>query len=329
MGYHLRKVAFYLAALWAAVTLNFVIPRLLPGNPVDILMAKLQQRGGSVDPAARQAYETLLGTGGRESFAQEYLAYLGSLLRGDLGVSVSAFPAKVSDVIGASLPWTVVLVGLATLISFVLGIGLGALVGWKRGTWLDSLVPATTMLAAVPYFWLALILVALLSSGLGWFPLNGGYDVVLDPGWSPEFLGSALYHGILPALTIVVSSVGGWLLGMRNMMVSTMAEDYVVMAQAKGLRPRRVMVAYAARNAVLPSVTGFAITLGFFVGGQVATEVVFSYPGVGFALLQAVGSADYPLMQGLFLIISVAVLAANLLVDLLYGLIDPRVRKAG
>ncbi|WP_330274706.1 ABC transporter permease [Lentzea sp. NBC_00516] len=326
MGYHLRKVAFYLAALWAAVTLNFVIPRLLPGNPVDILMAKLQQRGGSVDPAARQAYETLLGTGGRESFAQEYLAYLGSLLRGDLGVSVSAFPAKVSDVIGASLPWTVVLVGLATLISFVLGIGLGALVGWKRGTWLDSLVPATTMLAAVPYFWLALILVALLSSGLGWFPLNGGYDVVLDPGWSPEFLGSALYHGILPALTIVVSSVGGWLLGMRNMMVSAMSEDYVLTARAKGLTGSRVMVRYAARNAVLPSVAGFAISLGFVVSGSIITEQVFSYPGIGSKLLQAVQNNDYALMQGIFLVITVAVLGANLVVDLLYGLIDARTR---
>ena len=326
MGYHLRKVAFYLAALWAAVTLNFVIPRLLPGNPVDILMAKLQQRGGSVDPAARQAYETLLGTGGRESFAAEYLAYLGNLLRGELGVSVSAFPAKVTDVIGASLPWTVVLVGLATLISFVLGIGLGALVGWKRGTWLDSLVPATTMLAAVPYFWLALILVALLSSGLGWFPLNGGYDVVLDPGWSPEFLGSALYHGILPALTIVVSSVGGWLLGMRNMMVSAMSEDYVLTARAKGLTGSRVMVRYAARNAVLPSVAGFAISLGFVVSGSIVTEQVFSYPGIGSKLLQAVQNNDYALMQGIFLVITVAVLGANLVVDLLYGLIDARTR---
>ncbi|WP_439656935.1 ABC transporter permease [Lentzea sp. HUAS TT2] len=326
MGYHLRKVAFYLAALWAAVTLNFVIPRLLPGNPVDILMAKLQQRGGSVDPAARQAYETLLGTGGRESFAAEYLAYLGNLLRGELGVSVSAFPAKVTDVIGASLPWTVVLVGLATLISFVLGIGLGALVGWRRGTWLDSLVPATTMLSAVPYFWLALILVALLSSGLGWFPLNGGYDVVLDPGWSPEFLGSALYHGILPALTIVVSSVGGWLLGMRNMMVSAMSEDYVLTARAKGLTGSRVMVRYAARNAVLPSVAGFAISLGFVVSGSIVTEQVFSYPGIGSKLLQAVQNNDYALMQGIFLVITIAVLGANLVVDLLYGLIDARTR---
>lgn len=326
MNYYLRKAAFYLAALWAAVTLNFVIPRMLPGNPVDILMAKLQQRGGSVDPAARQAYETLLGTGGRDSFFSEYVAYLGNLLRGELGVSVSAFPAKVSSVIADALPWTVVLVGLATLLSFLLGVGLGAVVGWKRGTWLDALVPATTVLSAVPYFWLALILVALLSSGLGWFPLNGGYDVVLDPGWSAEFLGSAVYHGILPALTIVISSVGGWLLGMRNMMVSAMSEDYVLTARAKGLRDSRIMIRYAARNAVLPSVAGFAISLGFVVSGSIVTELVFSYPGIGSKLLQAVQNNDYALMQGIFLVITIAVLGANLVVDLLYGLIDARTR---
>lgn len=326
MGYYLRKLAFYLTALWAAVTLNFVIPRLLPGNPVDILMAKLQQRGGSVDPAARQAYETLLGTGGRDSVVEEYLAYLGNLLRGELGVSVSAFPAKVSDVIADSLPWTIVLVGLATLLSFLLGVGLGAVVGWRRGTWLDALVPATTVLSAVPYFWLALLLVALLSSGLGWFPLGGGYDVVLDPGWSPEFIGSAVYHGALPALTIVVSSIGGWLLGMRNMMVSAMSEDYVLTAWAKGLADSRIMIRYAARNAVLPSVAGFAISLGFVVSGSIVTEQVFSYPGIGSKLLQAVQNNDYALMQGIFLVITIAVLGANLVVDLLYGLIDARTR---
>jgi peptide/nickel transport system permease protein len=292
VSYHVRKFAFYLVALWTAVTLNFFIPRLMPGDPVDILMAKLQVRGGSVDPAARRAYELLLGTDSGESLPSQYLAYLGNLLKGDLGVSVSAFPAQVSDVIAQSLPWTVVLVGIATLLSFLLGIALGAIVGWKRGTWLDSLVPATTVLAAVPYFWLALILVAVLASALDWFPLSGGYDVVLTPGWDAEFISSALYHGTLPALTIVISSVGGWLLGMRNMMVSAASEDYVLTAQAKGLRDSRIMIRYAARNAVLPSVAGFAISLGFVVSGSIITEQVFSYPGIGSKLLQAVQNED-------------------------------------
>lgn len=326
MRYYGRKLAFYAVALWAAVTLNFFIPRLLPGNPVDILMAKLQQRGGSIDPSVRRTYELLLGSNSKESLWSQYVAYLGNTLHGNLGTSVSAFPAKVSDVIAQSLPWTIVLVGIATIISFVLGIALGIVVGWRRGSWLDSLVPATTVLAAVPYFWLALILVALLSSTLHWFPIMGGYDVSLTPGLSWEFLRSAGYYGVLPALTIVVSSVGGWLLGMRNMMVSTTSEDYILTAQAKGLRPRRIMMRYAARNAVLPSVAGFAISLGFVVSGAIVTEQVFSYPGIGSKLLEAVQNNDYALMQGIFLVITVAVLGANLLVDLLYGIIDPRTR---
>ncbi|SFD46219.1 ABC transporter permease [Streptomyces aidingensis] len=326
MRYYARKLGFYLVALWAALTLNFFIPRMMPGNPVDTLMAKLQQRGGTVDPAARRSYELLLGADTGEPLIIQYFAYLGNMLRGDLGVSVSVFPAEVSSVIGQALPWTLVLVGLATLLSFALGIVLGAVVGWRRGSWLDSLVPATTVLAAVPYFWLALILVAVFATALGWFPLQGGYDVVLTPGWNTGFLGSAVYHGMLPALTIVLSSVGGWLLGMRNMMVSAMSEDYVLTARAKGLRTTRVMTRYAARNAVLPSLAGFAISLGFVVSGSIITEQVFSYPGIGSKLLQGVQNNDYALMQGIFLVITVAVLGANLVVDLLYGFIDPRTR---
>lgn len=329
MRYYLRKVAFYLVALWAALTLNFFIPRMLPGDPVDILMAKLQQRGGSPDPATRRAYELLLGTDTHESLAHQYLGYLGNMATGQFGVSVSDFPAPVSTVIATSLPWTMALVGLATLISVLVGTVLGVVAGWRRSNWLDSLVPATTVLAAVPYFWLALLLVAVFGSSLGWFPMLGGYDVTLDQGWNGPFLGSALYYGVLPAVTIVISSAGGWLLGTRNMMVSVAAEDYVLAARAKGLRNSRIMIWYAARNAVLPTVAGFAISLGFVVAGSIVTEQVFAYPGIGAKLLQAVQSNDYALMQGIFLIITVTVLAANLLVDLLYGLVDPRIRTSG
>jgi peptide/nickel transport system permease protein len=328
MRYYLRKLAFYLIALWAALTLNFLIPRMLPGDPVDILMAKLQQRGGSVDPATRRAFELLLGARTHESLIHQYVSYLGNLAHGRLGVSVSDFPAPVSSVIATSLPWTIALVGLATVLSVVLGTVVGAVVGWRRGTWLDSLVPATTAMSAVPYFWLALILVAVLGSALGWFPLLGGYDVTLTPGRNSAFLRSAGYYGVLPALTIVLSSAGSWILGTRNMMVSTLAEDYVLTARAKGLRNRRILVWYAARNAVLPTVAGFAISLGFVVAGSVVTEQVFAYPGIGSKLLQAVQNNDYALMQGIFLVITLAVLGANLLVDLLYGLVDPRIRTS-
>jgi len=326
VNYFLRKLGFYAVALWAALTLNFAIPRLLPGDPVDILLAKLQQRGGTVSEETREAYALLLGGDGSQPLWTQYVNYLKNLVHGDLGVSVSYYPAEVTDVISQSIPWTIVLVGLSTVIAAVLGVGLGAFVGWRPGTWLDSLIPATTLLAAVPYFWLALLLTYLLARVLGWFPMQGGYDVVLDPGWNAEFIGSAIHYGFLPALTIVLASIGGWLLGMRNMMVSTLSEDYVLTAEAKGLAPRTVLRAYASRNAVLPSIAGFAISLGFVVSGSVITEQVFSYPGIGGRLLGAVTNNDYALMQGVFLFITLAVLGANLVVDLLYGVIDPRTR---
>ncbi|MHA7985313.1 ABC transporter permease [Rathayibacter sp. CAU 1779] len=329
MRYFARKIGFYVVALWAALTLNFVIPRLLPGNPVDILLAKLQQHGGIVTPATRKAYELLLGGNSSDPLIVQYWNYLVHVAQGDLGISVSYYPAKVSDVIATSLPWTIALVGIATVIAAILGVALGAFVGWKPGTWLDSFVPATTLLAAVPYFWLALILVYLFATTMHLFPVQGGYDVSLDPAWTPEFIGSTIRYGFLPALTIVIASIGGWLLGMRNMMVSTLSEDYILTARAKGLTEGRIMRNYAARNAVLPSVAGFAISLGFVVAGSIVTEQVFSYPGIGSKLLSAVTNNDYALMQGIFLYITLAVLGANLVVDLLYGIIDPRTRAHG
>lgn len=325
----LRKLAFYLVALFAAVTFNFAIPRLLPGNPVDILLGKLAIQG-PVAPGTRQALEALFGSDNSASIWTQYGDYLHSIATGNFGVSVTYFPTPVVDVIGSALPWTLALVGLTTIFTFIIGMGLGTFAGWKRGTWVDSLIPFTTILSSLPYFWFALVLVYFLSIKAGVFPLAGGYDVRnVTPGLNGDFLASALFYGALPALTIVVSSIGGWLLGMRNMMVSTLSEDYVLTAEAKGLHPMRVMVTYAARNASLPSFTGFAISLGFVVAGSVVMEQVFSYPGIGNAFLLAVQNNDYALMQALFLVITIAVLAANLLVDLFYSFLDPRTRARG
>ncbi|WP_213455208.1 ABC transporter permease [Rhizomonospora bruguierae] len=326
MRYLRRKILFYLVAVWAAVTLNFLIPRLIKGDPVAVMLAKTQG-AAPVPPEARRALELQFGVSDDPLWVQ-YLGYLNNLLHGNLGLSVSFYPTPVTTVIRQALPWTIILVGVATIIAVGIGLALGMLAGWKRGTWLDNLIPATTFLAAMPYFWLALVLLFLLGQVLHLVPLNGGYDYSTEIGWNGPFLRSAIYHALLPALTIVVSSIAAWMLGMRNMMVSTMAEDYVTTAEAKGLRPRRIMVSYAARNAVLPSVAGFAITLGFVVSGSIATEIVFSYPGIGTSLVQAVSNADYALMQGIFLVISLSVLGANFIVDLLYALIDPRTRQA-
>lgn len=325
MRYIAAKLGFYLLALWAAVTINFALPRLIPGTPVDALLGKMSLHG-SVPPGEREALEALLGSP-HGNIVSQYFHYLGDLVQLKFGLSITYFPVPVSTVLHQSMFWTIVLIGIATTLSFILGISFGAVAGWRRGTWVDNLLPPTTFLAAIPYFWLALLALYFLGGKYG-FPVGGGYDTTnVHVGWNLAFFKSAIGHGFLPAATIIVSSLAGWALGMRNMMVSTLAEDYVVAAEARGLTRRRVMFGYAARNAVLPSVTGVAIALGFVVGGSIVTEQVFSYPGIGYTLFQAVANSDYPLMQAIFLVITVAVLGGNFLVDLLYAVIDPRTRR--
>jgi peptide/nickel transport system permease protein len=323
--YFVRKLGFYLVALWGALTLNFFLPRLIPGNPVEALLARMSQTGNP-PPGEYKALQALLGVGG-SNIASQYVHYLGQLAQLNLGVSITDFPVPVTTIISTALPWTIVLVGTATVVAFIVGTALGALAGWRRSKWLDSVIPATTFLTAMPYFWLALLLLYLFAVLLRLLPLNGGYDPTLTIGWSGPFIASALEHSILPAVTIVLAQLGGWLLSMRNMTLTTLSEDYVVAAEAKGLSPRRVLIRYAARNAVLPSFTGFAISLGFVVSGSIIMEIVFSYPGIGYELLQAVQNSDYALMQGIFLVITIAVLAANFFVDMLYVFIDPRTRQ--
>lgn len=324
MRHLLRRIVFYLVALWAAVTLNFIIPRLAPGDPAAALIGRFQ---GRIDPRALQALEIAFGIS-HASLLTQYFQYLNNLLHGDLGLSITYFPTPVSTVIAQDLPWTLGLVGTAAIISFIIGTLLGIVIAWKRGSFLDSaLPPIMTFISAIPYFWFALIILYVFGFVFGWFPLNGGYDTTIDVGFTPDYLVSVLQHAFLPAVTIVVGSMAGWMLGMRNTMITTLSEDYVLMAKAKGLPERRVMLAYAARNAILPNVTGFALALGFVVGGALLTEIVFSYPGIGFALLQAVQNSDFALLQGIFLIIAIAVLAANFLADLIYVALDPRVRQ--
>jgi peptide/nickel transport system permease protein len=326
MGYLLRRVAFYLFTAWAAITINFFLPRLIPGDPVQSLIARSQ---GQLDTSAIQSLYILFGLDTDQSIVEQYFSYLGQLFRGDLGLSFTFFPTPVSEVLADSLPWTLGLVGLTTVISFLLGTLMGVLAGWWRGTWADLLMPVTTFLSSVPYFWLGLIAITLLADRGGPFPSSGGYDPGVVPSWDMDFVWSAVYHSLLPAITILISSMSGWVLSMRNMMLTVSSEDYITVAHAKGLTERRVMINYAARNALLPNVSGFALSLGLIVGGTLLVEIVFSYPGVGFQLFQAVGAKDYPLVQGIFLIITLSVLVANLFADLIYLLLDPRTRKEG
>ena len=325
MTFLLRRLGFYLLAAWASLTLAFLLPRLLPGDPATVLFARFQ---GKLRP---EAVEALRGVFGLEQAGlfQQYGRYLLHMLRGDLGVSISHFPAPVTEVIGGAFGWSLLLGGVSVVISFVLGTLLGVAAAWRRGGWLDSTLPAAlTLLGALPYFWLAMLALALFGFGLGWFPVRHAFDDGVTPGFSFTFIRSVVAHAILPGATIVLASLGGWLLAMRNTMLGELGEDYLTLARAKGLPARRVIFAYAARNALLPNLTAFGMALGFVVSGALLTEIVFSYPGQGYLLVRAVASLDYPLIQGLYLAITVAVLGANFLLDLASVWIDPRLRRS-
>ncbi|MGP7959291.1 ABC transporter permease [Sanguibacter sp. A247] len=329
MKFYVRRITFYLVTLWAAISLNFFIPKLMPGNPADIFRENLLRQGGEVTPAMEKTIQLLFGSP-TDSLWEQYTRYWSNLFQGNLGISTTKYPTPVTELLADAMPWTLILVGTATVIAFVLGVGLGAWAGWKRGTWVDGFIPGSALLQSIPYFWLALVLVAVFAVNLGMFPIIGGYSAREfrgGPEMSWAFISNAAFHAVLPAATIVISSVGGWLIGMRNMMVATLSEDYVTTAEAKGLKPSRVFLTYAARNAALPSLAGFTITLGFVVAGSIVMEQVFSYPGIGKLMITAVTQKDFALMQGVFLVITLTVLAANFLMDIFYGIIDPRARQ--
>jgi peptide/nickel transport system permease protein len=328
MRHLIRRLSIYLLAIWAAITLNFFLPRLAPGNPAEVVFQRLQQHGAA-SPDTLHALEAEFGINTTDSLWVQYLKYLNNLVHGQLGVSITYFPTNVSDVISQNIPWTLVLLSVSVLISFLLGSLTGVFMAWKRGSAFDTILSSLmTFFYSILYPWLALMAVYFLGFSLGWFPFSDAYAVgTVVPGWSLDFILSAAYHAILPALTIVVSTIAGWMLTMRNSMITTLSEDYVQMARAKGLTSRRVMFAYAARNAILPSVTGFAIALGTVVGGQLLVEIVFSYPGIGYALYQGITNQDYALADGILLLVILATVFMNLIVDLLYTVLDPRVRQ--
>lgn len=324
MRFLARRLVFYLVALLVAITLNFFIPRMMVGDPVQLIIARFQ---GRIEPRAVDAIKATFGFV-QGPLINQYIAYLGNLAHGNFGPSILNFPVEVSTVINSSIGWTLRLIGLATIIAFSLGTLFGIIAAWRRGGFIDSyLLPVLSVLNAFPYFWLALLVVYIFAFNLRWFPMSHASDISLTPDWgSWPFVSSVIQHALLPMTTIILTAMGGWMLGMRNNMIGVLSQDYIVMAQAKGLSDRRVMLTYAARNAILPSLTGFAMSLGFVIGGAIVTEIVFSYPGVGYTLLLAVNARDYGLMQAIFLLITVAVLIANFISDVTYVLLDPRAR---
>jgi peptide/nickel transport system permease protein len=327
MRFVLRRLGFFVLTLWVALTLNFVLPRMMPGNPALAIIGKFK---GGISPQAIKVLEAQFGVDSHQNLVAQYFSYLGNVFTGKFGTSLTTEPgASVGRVVLDAIPWTLGLVGVTTVLAFILGTGIGILGAWRRGGRLDSLMPPVfVIMTVVPYFWIGLVLILIFGVKLHWLPYFFSYNYTLTPALTPSFIGNVAEHAILPAFTLLITTIGIWILTMRNTMITTLAEDYVRMARAKGLPGHRIMLDYAARNAILPNLTGFALSLGFVVGGAILIEEVFNYQGVGYLLLQAVNNDDYPLMQALFLLITVAVLVAILLSDIATAVLDPRTRGA-
>jgi peptide/nickel transport system permease protein len=327
MSYVLRRLGFFAVTLWAAVSLNFVIPRLMPGSPVQAMEAQHPH----LNPQAIHALTVLLGGAYQGSLVGQYFQYWKNVVTFNFGISITtSFGTSVNTLVMHALPWTLGLVGVTTILAFILGTLIGLISAWRRGSWLDSALPPIFVItSAFPYFWVGLILIYVFAIRFGIFPQEGAYSFLTDtPGLNFHYLVDVFEHAVLPGLTILVTAIGGWILTMRNNVITVMAEDYVKTARAKGLTPWRIMWAYVGRNAILPNLTGFAMSLGFVVSGAIVVEYVFNYPGLGTMLLTAVNGLDYPLMQAIFLLITVAVLVSVLAADVVTAIIDPRTRES-
>lgn len=327
LAYVLRRFGMMLLVIALAVTINFLIPRLMPGDPIEIQLNQLQATaGGHVGDVQAIAASYRARFGLDQPLLSQYFNYWAAVVRLDFGFSLAHFPERVGDVIASGLPWTVGLLGLTTLVSFILGSLVGGLMAWPASPrWVRAVATPILLISAVPYFLVGLVLLFLFSIVLKVFPAGGGYPFSLVPRLNAETLAGIAHHAVLPAASIVLAETGAWALGMRGMLVSVLGEDYIALAEAKGLEQRRIFLWYAMRNALLPQLTGFALTLGHIVSGAILVEVVFAYPGIGYKLYTAIQSKDYFVIQGIILILSISIAIAMFIMDLLYPLIDPRI----
>lgn len=323
MSYLARRGGLFLITLWAALTVNFIIPRLMPGNEAQAVLATFR----GVNPAAVKALTIEFGLNQHHTLLSSYITYLGHTLTGNLGVDAQNVP--VLQEIISKLPWTLGLVGVTTILAFVLGTLAGIYSAWRRGGRTDAFLPPTLfIISTIPVFFVGLLLVYAFSIKLHLLPLSGNYAIGATPALSLSFVGDVLQHAVLPGVSLLVVTAGLWVYSMRNNMITTIADDHVKMGRAKGLSERRVMFDYAARNAVLPNLTGFAMQLGYVLGGSIVIEYLFSYPGLGYLFYTATTDHDLPMMQGLFLFYTLAVLVCVLIADLATAVLDPRTRDA-
>lgn len=318
--------------IYVTVTLTFFLIRFMPGNPVDFKIDELVQTGLDYE-SARAVASNLFSIDLDEPFHEQYFSFLGNLVQGNLGNSFLSAGTSVSSIILSVLPWTLFAVGTGLLLSFTVGTGIGLLAAYKRNSVFDHFFTSVgSFISSIPDYLIALLIIVILGIQLRWLPvaqMRGAYTAGMEPGLYLAFIGDILFHAFPPVLTFFLGTIGNWILGMRGATMATLEEDYVTVARARGLKDSRITTAYVGRNAVLPQISLFAITTGAVVGGAALVEFFFVYQGVGFRLLTAVQQRDYPLMQGIVLVTTTAIVVANLVADLLYSKLDPRIGRAG
>lgn len=317
-----RKLLIYGLTFFVAVTVNWMIPRFMPGDPIASMVARANVTNAQAVEAMRAYYSNLFGLD--QPLWQQYVNFWGALAHGDFGISIWLFPTPVTDVITQAVPYTLALIIPSVLLSWVVGNRFGAYAA-RRKLLDNTVLPVGYVLTAMPYMWLAVLLAWGFGVLLGWFPVAGGYSFSIRPNWSWTFVLDLLHHWTLPFLSLFLVALGGWAIGMRNMIIYELESDYSSYLSALGA-PSRLIRRYAFRNAVLPQITGLALQLGVLVAGALVTEIVFAYPGLGSLILKAIQNKDFFLLQGTFLFIVLGVLIANFIIDIVYVVVDPRTR---
>ncbi len=322
----LRRIGLLLLIVWTAATLNFFIPKLTPRNPLREKLVAEAARSGYIPPGFEEmvrSYEARFGLD--QPLWKQYIAYMSDLLRGDLGFSIANYPKTVVELIAEGLPWTIGLLTVTTVIAFLLGTLLGALMSWKESALFRYILPSFLILANIPAFVVGLVLIYFVAFRWQLLPLGGGYGIGTIPSWSMSFALEVLKHSLLPAIAIILTTMGGWVIGMRGMMVTVEGEDYMTFGEAKGLKDGRLFYRYAMRNAMLPQITGLALAFSFLVSGNVLVELVFGFPGIGTLLARSINQLDYFVIYGIVLIITVSIAIAMFIMDMIYPLLDPRI----
>ncbi len=326
-NYFAKKLGWFVVTLVAAFVLNFILPRLMPGDPVSAIVARMAQGQSNATgvQAVYEQYTELFGTD--KPIPEQFIIYVGNVFRGDFGYSISQYPRTVADVIRASIGWTIALQFPAIIVGWFLGNTLGALAAYLRGNFDRYLMPLSIFLSAIPAFGMAVILLVLFAVNMDIFPTSGGYGHDMIPNASWEFVWSVIVHYQLPFWSIVLITIGGQAIGMRSMAIYELNADYVKYARFLGIKDTKI-IQYVFRNAMLPQITGLALSIGTMVGGALVAEIIFSYPGLGTTILTAVLGGDYPLISATTLIVTIMVLVAFFILEIVYGLIDPRIRVA-